>query len=610
MYLPAVPTISFSGPPVNSPAPGQPPRRAVWADYFKFCSMALQRAQAGAFAQKYAGKIVHWHGTLLGVDAPTNAVLFKMTPSVNKGPTPDLALRLPAQVPVAPMAPMIVPAAMKTMDFIAKLVNYDNNVITADYVAVGGPFLDTPTKALPPALLQALKAIPPAFENTAALERQLGPEYPAVAAECSFPALGLSEAIFELRFKPAQAVVTGQVVTMNSQQITLKCHPRNMPEAPFDLVVTVTDVLKQKLPAGVKPGALVSFHGKFTAMCSLRSPNIPPTLAGEQATVHVGPNAKLEALPTKGGDASYVGADDKALRDNKRQIDEDMALHRNIRVGRMPVIPTTPLTSPSTAPGTEPQSARSSVPPTPKATEPKPQLPEPKTEVSPAPAEAPEETKEPESKPEPEPEAEPKEEQPAEEEKGEETEETAEPEPPKKPVITEPPKVIVEEVISDVAGKDPLELALELMQKAPDASYTVKHSVLDAPDAEESDPVARMAQLKCTGFDANAFLTNSDQYIDQIGRLGSSKPTYGDTDEYDVGRDGGWDAAGDSWNTGGDNWGSSNYDSYGGNYDSYGGGYGGSYGDNSGSYGGGNYDSYGGGYSGYDSYGSGGYGGY
>lgn len=141
------------------------------------------------------------------------------------------------------------------------------------------------------------------------------------------------------------------------------------------------------------------------------------------------------------------------------------------------------------------------------------------------------------------------------------------------PKVEEVKPPVIEETVSDVAGKDPLEVALTLMQSAPEASYTVKKSILDA-DEQEDDPVARMARLKMGGFNASAFTSSADKYMGELDMLAGVKPTQqSDYDVYDVANDYNNTNNYDSYNSGYDNY-NSGYDNYSsGGYNSYGGGY-------------------------------------
>lgn len=509
-----VPGIRFTGP--NGTA-------CTWADLYTHCSIKTQRAVLDAFNMKYREKLVHWHGTLLNADPNTNSVLFKMNPSINQGAVPDLALHFPQSFSVAQLQPLIKMNEMKTIDFVGKLRGINGPVIAADYVSVGGGYVAKPEHNLPKAITDALQAIPEAFPSLVALESQLVVEYPMVAMECSMQARGLPEAIFMRRISTVTGVLSCQIVEVTAQNAKVKCNLRIDEKAPFDVLVTFQPSMAAKLPE-VKQGALCTFRGKYTSISTAREPQKLFGFAADDVTVNKDPAASLASLPTKGGDAFYQGQDETTIKNLRAQIETDRQLHKSMRDGTHAAAP-----SPATAPA--PTAATAPLPPGPT-----PSSAEHDKPVEEPPAEAP--------KP-------------------------AEP----TPKVEEVKAPVIEETVSDVAGKDPLEVALTLMQSAPEASYTVKKSILDA-DEQEDDPVARMARLKMGGFNASAFTSSADKYMGELDMLAGVKPTQqSDYDVYDVAND---------YNT-------NNYDSYNSGYDNYNSGY-----DN---YNSGSYNSYGGGYS-------------
>jgi len=57
-----------------------------------FVGSEMQSIRQGNL-RKYINKTVHWFGTVIGVDASKNNVLFKMNPSYSSNPAqPDLVL--------------------------------------------------------------------------------------------------------------------------------------------------------------------------------------------------------------------------------------------------------------------------------------------------------------------------------------------------------------------------------------------------------------------------------------------------------------------------------------------------------------------------------------
>lgn len=306
------------------------------------------------------------------------------------------------------------------------------------------------------------------------------------------------------RLAKMPGILSCQVCTLTSTGIQAKCNPRVDQNLPFDILVT----LKTSPPPDLKPGAVCTFTGAYTSIMTPRNPQKGFAFEAQTVKVH-GPGETLDKLTGPAGTTYYAGADEENLKRIRAQADADSAAHKAIRAGLGS-------TSATTATPATPATA-----PTP-VTAPAPSAEPPKPEPTPAPeAEKP-------------------------------VEET--------PVIDEPD--------SDVRGKDPLEVALKLMQAAPEASYTARGNILETDTFDADDPVARMARLRLGGFNAEAFASSADKYLGELDRLtGKSGGTTGDTydvGEYDVGS---YDQGGDYGNYG-------NYGSYG---DSYGGSYGGDY---------------------------------
>ncbi|KAE8301461.1 hypothetical protein GL50803_008528 [Giardia duodenalis] len=508
-----VPGVRFTGPNGTT---------CTWADLYAHCSIRAQKAVLDAFNMKYREKVVHWHGTLLNADPSTNSVLFKMSPSINQGAVPDLALHFPQSFTVTQLQPLIKMNEMKTIDFVGKLRGMNGPVIAADYVSVGGGYVEKPEHNLPKTVADALHAIPEAFPSLAALESQLTVEYPMVAMECSMQARGLPEAIFMRHITKVAGALSCQVIEVSPQNAKVKCNPRIDEKAPFDVLVTFQPAMAAKLPE-VKQGALCTFRGKYTSISTAREPQKVFGFAADDVVLNKDPAASLASLPTKGGDVFYQGQDEVVMKNLRAQVESDRQLHKSMRGGAHAQ---TPASAPTPAPPAPSEPASSSAGHKPADDKP----------VEEPPAEA--------SKP-------------------------AEP----TPKVEEVKPPVIEETVSDVAGKDPLEVALTLMQSAPEASYTVKKSILDA-DEQEDDPVARMARLKMGGFNASAFTSSADKYMGELDMLAGVKPTQqSDYDVYDVANDYNNTNNYDSYNSGYDNY-NSGYDNYSsGGYNSYGGGY-------------------------------------
>lgn len=527
-----VPGIRFTGP--NGAT-------CTWADLYAHCSIRAQRAVLDAFNMKYRDKLVHWHGTLLNADPNTNSVLFKMNPSINQGAVPDLALHFPQSFSVTQLQPLIKMNEMKTIDFVGKLKGMNGPVIAADYVAIGGGYVAKPAHNLPKNIADALEAIPAAFPSLAAIESQLTIEYLTVAMECSMQARGLPEAIFMKHISKVAGMLSCQVVDTSPQNARVKCNLRIDEKAPFDVMVTFQPAMSAKIPE-IKPGTLCTFRGKYTSISTAREPQKVFGFAADDVIINKDPSANLGALPTKGGDVFYQGQDEIMIKNLHAQIEADRQLHKSMRGGAQAPTPTPAPTSVPAPPPVPPASTATPQPPsagpTPSSTEQKPAEHDKPVEEPPAEAAKP-----------------------------------ANPTP--KAEEIKPP--VIEETVSDVAGKDPLEVALTLMQSAPEASYTVKKSILDA-DEQEDDPVARMARLKMGGFNASAFTSSADKYMGQLDMMAGIKPAQqNDYETYDVANDyndtNNYDNYSSNYNSGYDNY-NSGYDSYsGGGYNNYGGGY-------------------------------------
>lgn len=616
-----VPSVKFTGPT---------PQVCTWADYYKFCSLNLQSRQAGAFAHKYKDTLVHWHGILIGVDSKTNSVLFKMTPTLNQGAAPDLALHFPATVSVSAFASHIVLSAMKTIDFVARLVDFTvHNVIVCDYVSVGGSFNETDSKGMIPPVKEVLAKIPPEHADIRELDNQLSIEYPTVALECSMQGRAMSEQIFTRRFLPAKAAITGQVADITPESLMVKCNPQNVPGGAYDIVCTYASA---SLVKDIKKGSMAIVMGAFKGMAILNQAR-PPTVAIDSVKAINNPKATLEALPTRGGDVFYEPAEDANLQAIKKQASADAGVHRDIRgssatgsvsLSQQNLYESSSVAGASTG-ALNDAAARASQPsmPSPSVGADFSQAPKgagqegPEEAVEDAPREADftaheatpaaEDAAEDAAGAEAREGEEAKKDKPmsatdvalasmkkAEEEEAKiRAEEEAEAERKRRAYVMEAPTVVIEEAKSEFANQDPLEVALKLMQNAPEASYIPKAgSILDNVTAEADDPLARLQSLKSRGFNADAFTSKADTYLDQLSGFAGAPAKKVDPvadDYYDIGAT---DTYGQNNDQYGDQYG--NYDAYGtNNYDQYGSG--------AGNYGG-NYDNYGGGSGNYGNY--------